>query len=198
MLAPLSNMPIERNLFAITVAVISALLLASCSRKSDDGGASGRESPAAASSATAPSREGGVQKLVLHALGIEVSAPDCAEATPIDANTASVSPKDPTCVLPFPGAVFAKATGEPASLDAEIENARADSRKLEIRRKQTFSNGWAIAWTAPATSEESAVTGVKAHLEIGGAVITCQWSGNKGDEEADVVWKTCASARKNR
>jgi hypothetical protein len=176
-----------------TIAVVVFLVGgAGCSRK--DSAKAKEEAPSGTGSA-APAPEpkaaepSNPQVLALDKLGLEVDAPGCAEITDLGSDSQSVTPKDPSCKLPFPGAVFVKDPRAEKSLDDDVKVMTSGTPPAEVLRKDKTATGWFVE-----TKEGDTVTYTQRY-SVGGAVITCLAQGKAGDAKADLLKAVCASAR---
>jgi hypothetical protein len=190
------------------IAIVMSLLLAgACSKKDQNEKKDDKAAPAAGSATTptptpepakpvepdkaaAPAATG-TKWLALDKLGIEAEAPACAEVTTIDDHTQAISPGDPSCVLPFPGATFLdNAPEEPKSLDEDLAIVNSAADKPPVLRKEKTATGWFIE---AKTGEQINFT---QRYQLGGKLVTCRVLYKADDPQAETLRHVCASARK--
>lgn len=175
-------------------AIAFVVIAAACGKSTGDP-VPAKDPPPAPAPALAPA----TKKLAVDALGIEVDAPSCAEATQIDPGSVGVGPDTPACPIAFPGVVFTRTLDNIAeSLDDQVKAVMLDDPKPTITRKDKTATGWIVAWKTPATADSPARPGINVRYEFAGTKLACIAWGPYTDEQARVLAAICTSARPKR
>ena len=172
--------------------------LLGCKKSGDEPRSGSAAAAPTANKPPAPSTTGGTKWVPLQKLGFEVEAPACAEETEIMPDSESVTPKDPDCSVPFPGAVFIVGTTPvPATMKEQLDLVASDGRKPKVTRQDTLPTGWIVEWSAPASGDDAALYAAAARHTFGSHSVACMVSASKPEDLA-VLSRLCTSVREKK